>query len=170
MFLCCAFFIIRPIPFERFPTISGRIRYRQRYTELLEGDTPRDRDLYRRCYPVHLRLEVDSRRFGVAVYIRSYSRSIVLWVYCLGSLDGTDGWKYGVLGVYWTATNYKYYLENYTAHEKATNWWQAQFMKSGTWLGLLIAVSVILGILILVVIFLRKRIVLAIALIKEGSK
>lgn len=39
-----------------------------------------------------------------------------------------------------------------------------------TWMWILVILSVILAILLLVVIFLRKRIVIAIALIKEGSK
>lgn len=39
-----------------------------------------------------------------------------------------------------------------------------------TWMWILVILSIILAILLLVVIFLRKRIMIAIALIKEGSK
>lgn len=42
--------------------------------------------------------------------------------------------------------------------------------ESTTWLVLLIVASVLLVIIILVVLVLRKRIVIAIALVKEGSK
>lgn len=42
--------------------------------------------------------------------------------------------------------------------------------KKDTWLYLLIILSVLLTIIVLIVIFLRKRIAVAIALVKEGSK
>lgn len=44
------------------------------------------------------------------------------------------------------------------------------FVEANTWLYILIATSVVLVVILLFVIVFRKRIVIAIALIKEGSK
>ncbi|GJQ82551.1 hypothetical protein Trydic_g13006 [Trypoxylus dichotomus] len=99
----------------------------------------------------------------IYIFILRWVASILVWLSIFAAIGAL------AFCVYWTSQNYIYYKDNPNAHEDA-NWLQAAFMKSGTWLGLLIAFSVILGILVLVVIFLRKRIVLAIALIKEGSK
>ncbi|KRT83761.1 hypothetical protein AMK59_3922 [Oryctes borbonicus] len=100
----------------------------------------------------------------IYIFILRWVAAILVWLSILAAIGAL------AFCVYWAADNYRYYRDNPTAHEEATNWLQAEFMKSGTWLGLLIAFSIILGILLIVVIFLRKRIVLAIALIKEGSK
>lgn len=47
---------------------------------------------------------------------------------------------------------------------------QSIFAEASTWLVILIVVAVIVAILFVMIIFLRNRITIAIALIKEGSK
>ncbi|KAF5306741.1 hypothetical protein FQA39_LY01499 [Lamprigera yunnana] len=80
----------------------------------------------------------------------------------------------GVLAVlsfcmYICIKNYKYYLNNKVVQE-STEWYQQLLEKKGTWLSFTIIVAVALCIIVLMLIFLRKRIVLAIALIKEASR
>ncbi|KAK9719051.1 Plasma-membrane choline transporter [Popillia japonica] len=100
----------------------------------------------------------------IYIFILRWIAAILVWLSILGAIAALS------FGVYWAYSQYRYYSDNPYAHEKASNWFQELIMKSGTWMGLLIAFSILLAILLLVVIFLRKRIVLAIALIKEGSK
>lgn len=69
--------------------------------------------------------------------------------------------------------NYAYYKANPVGLHQTTNlkgFAESIFAKSETWLFILIVVAVVLLILFLVVIFLRNRITIAIALIREGSK
>ncbi|CAH0722356.1 unnamed protein product, partial [Brenthis ino] len=69
--------------------------------------------------------------------------------------------------------NYAYYKANPVSLHQTTNlkgFAESIFAKSETWLFILIVVAVVLLILFLVVIFLRNRITIAIALIREGSK
>ncbi|CAH2100196.1 unnamed protein product [Euphydryas editha] len=69
--------------------------------------------------------------------------------------------------------NYEYYKANPVGLYQTTNlkgYAQSIFAKSGTWLAILIILAVVFLILLFVIIFLRKRIVIAIALIREGSK
>ncbi|KAI4460117.1 choline transporter-like (slc family 44) [Holotrichia oblita] len=100
----------------------------------------------------------------IYIFILRWVAAILVWLSILGAIAALS------FGVYWAYSQYRYYKDNPTAYEDATNWFQELIMRSGTWMGLLIAFSILLAILLLVVIFLRKRIVLAIALIKEGSK
>lgn len=69
--------------------------------------------------------------------------------------------------------NFEYYKANPVGLYQTTNlkgYAQSIFAKYQTWLVILIALAVIFLILLLVVIFLRNRISIAIALIREGSK
>ncbi|XP_038209428.1 choline transporter-like 2 isoform X2 [Zerene cesonia] len=69
--------------------------------------------------------------------------------------------------------NYEYYKANPVGLYQTTNlkgYAQSIFTKYSTWLVILVIVAVIFLILLLVVIFLRNRITIAIALIREGSK
>ncbi|KAI4460146.1 choline transporter-like (slc family 44) [Holotrichia oblita] len=100
----------------------------------------------------------------IYIFILRWVAAILVWLSILGAIAALS------FGVYWAYSQYRYYKDNPTAYLDATNWFQELIMRSGTWMGLLIAFSILLAILLLVVIFLRKRIVLAIALIKEGSK
>lgn len=72
------------------------------------------------------------------------------------------------LGVYLTAKQYVYYRDNVV--EESDNIIDKYLGNRDTWLAFLIISSTILGIILLVLLVLRKRILLAIALIKEGSK
>ena len=69
--------------------------------------------------------------------------------------------------------NYEYYKANPVSLIQTTNlkgYAQSIFAKNETWLVLLIILAVVFLILFLVIIFLRNRITIAIALIREGSK
>lgn len=77
-------------------------------------------------------------------------------------------------GVYYSYTQYSYFkmYPNFNT-DSTTNIYslvRKWLNQHETWMWILVILSVILAILLLVVIFLRKRIVIAIALIKEGSK
>ncbi|XP_063547209.1 choline transporter-like 2 isoform X3 [Cydia strobilella] len=58
----------------------------------------------------------------------------------------------------------------YTTSYSLQGFFQTMFSKHQTWLALLIILAIILIIVLLIVIFLRSRITIAIALIREGSK
>lgn len=74
-----------------------------------------------------------------------------------------------ILGVYFSTTKYIYFRDNASTEDQ--NSVIDQYLQNKNfWLAALIVSSVILGIILLVLLFLRKRINLAIALIKEGSK
>lgn len=91
----------------------------------------------------------------------------VVWI-SIGALIGLLGFL-----VYLCYKNYAYYRANPVTLIQTTNlkgYAESIFTKHQTWLALLIILAVILVILVLIVIFLRSRIVIAIALIKEGSK
>ncbi|KYB28984.1 CTL-like protein 2 [Tribolium castaneum] len=75
-----------------------------------------------------------------------------------------------IAGVYFTTVKY-IELKNKTDEDVETNnIFESYATKKDTWLVLLIICSIVLAIVLLMMIFLRKRIVLAIALVKEGSK
>ncbi|KAM3966834.1 choline transporter-like 2 isoform 2-T2 [Aphomia sociella] len=75
--------------------------------------------------------------------------------------------------VYLCYKNYKYYLDNPVQMTQTTNllgYTQSMFSKHQTWLIILIIAAIVFVVMFLMVIFLRGRIVIAIALIREGSK
>lgn len=75
--------------------------------------------------------------------------------------------------VYLCYKNYAYYRANPVSLHQTTNlkgYAESLLTKQETWMVLLVVVAIVLVILLLVVIFLRKRITIAIALIREGSK
>ncbi|XP_039765563.1 choline transporter-like 2 isoform X1 [Pararge aegeria] len=75
--------------------------------------------------------------------------------------------------IYLCYKNYEYYKANPVGLYQTTNlkgYAQSIFAKYETWLVILIVLAVLLLILFLVVVFLRSRITIAIALIREGSK
>lgn len=85
------------------------------------------------------------------------------------------GGFFALLGfaVYLCYKNYKYYLDNPIHMSSTTNllgYTQSMFTKHQTWLAILIIAAITLVVMLLIVIFLRGRIVIAIALIREGSK
>ncbi|XP_063909767.1 choline transporter-like 2 isoform X2 [Zophobas morio] len=78
-----------------------------------------------------------------------------------------------VAAVYFTAAKYielKDQTDSTTTQNDNQNVFESYATKKDTWLVLLIIASIVLAIVLLILIFLRKRIILAIALVKEGSK
>lgn len=75
-----------------------------------------------------------------------------------------------ITGTYLTAKNYDYYKKHPYDHENAKNMFEKYVKTKEFWLVLLIISSVVLALLLFVLIFIRKQVILAIALIKEGSK
>ncbi|XP_075987472.1 choline transporter-like 2 isoform X2 [Anticarsia gemmatalis] len=91
----------------------------------------------------------------------------VVWASIVGLL--------GLLGfcVYLCYKNYAYYRANPVSLIQTTNlkgYFQSLLTTKETWMVLLVLVAIVLVILLLMVIFLRSRITIAIALIREGSK
>lgn len=92
----------------------------------------------------------------------------LLWFSILGVI--------GVLafGIYWSQKEYRYFVANPPLRPDAGTNLQAIFNNymhsKTTWLVILILLSVLLVVLLLVLLVLRKRIQIAIALVKEGSK
>lgn len=74
------------------------------------------------------------------------------------------------LGVYFTNSKYQYYKSNVDATEESSGVFNKYLSNKNLWLTFLIISATVLAIIVLILLFLRKRIVLAIALIKEGSK
>ncbi|CAG5041956.1 unnamed protein product [Parnassius apollo] len=75
--------------------------------------------------------------------------------------------------IYLCYKNYIYYRNNPVTLIQTSNlkgYAQSIFTKQETWMTLLVVLAVVLVILLVIVIFLRKRITIAIALIREGSK
>lgn len=70
------------------------------------------------------------------------------------------------LGVYLSAIKYKSLNEITQTNPGMSSIWE----QKDVWLAILIIVSILLGICLLMLLFLRKRILIAIALIKEASK
>ncbi|XP_068628410.1 choline transporter-like 2 isoform X4 [Battus philenor] len=75
--------------------------------------------------------------------------------------------------IYLCYKNYVYYRDNPVSLVQTTNlkgYAQSIFTKQETWMTILVILAIVLAILLIIVIFLRSRIVIAIALIREGSR
>lgn len=81
---------------------------------------------------------------------------------------------FSIAGVYYSYRQWMYFNNNpvdrYNLQPNLKSLINSYFVKADTWLYILIASSIALTIVLLFVILFRKRIVIAIALIKEGSK
>ncbi|XP_044258638.1 choline transporter-like 2 isoform X2 [Tribolium madens] len=75
-----------------------------------------------------------------------------------------------IAGVYFTTVKYIELKDKTDEDVETNNIIESYATKKDTWLVLLIICSIVLAIVLLMMIFLRKRIILAIALVKEGSK
>lgn len=77
-------------------------------------------------------------------------------------------------GVYFSYHQYDFYSKNpvdrYNLQPNLKSLISSYFVEARTWLYILIAVAVVLTVILLLILVFRKRIVIAIALIKEGSK
>ncbi|CAK1599547.1 unnamed protein product [Parnassius mnemosyne] len=75
--------------------------------------------------------------------------------------------------IYLCYKNYIYYRNNPVTLIQTSNlkgYAQSIFTKQETWMTMLVVLAIVLTILLIIIIFLRKRITIAIALIREGSK
>lgn len=78
-----------------------------------------------------------------------------------------------ILGIYYVTLQYVYWKANPVAPSHSFNLSsnvKNLLQDSTTWLVIDVALGVIFLVIFLMVVFLRKRIVIAIALVKEGSK
>lgn len=91
---------------------------------------------------------------------------IMVWVLIFGLLGAG---AYGIWHCYWEYDNYKNKSASISDVGVSTDF-GAYLQVQETWLAFLIIISIAEGILLLTLIFLRKRILIAIALIQEASK
>ncbi|CAL8299300.1 unnamed protein product [Lota lota] len=95
-----------------------------------------------------------------------FTAPVMVWVLIIGLL-GAGG--YGIWHCYWEYNNYK--TKAATIHDIGfTTNLQVYLQTQETWLAFLIIISVAEAIILLTVIFLRTRILIAIALIQEASR
>lgn len=99
----------------------------------------------------------------IYIVLMRWIAAVMVWLSMVGVLVVLS------FGIYQCHKNYVYYKEH-KVYTDTSPWYQSLLYKPGTWMTLLIITSVILAIVVLLLIFLRKRIVLAISLIKEASK
>ncbi|XP_069032951.1 choline transporter-like protein 4 [Embiotoca jacksoni] len=95
-----------------------------------------------------------------------FTAPVMVWVLIVGLLAAG---AYGIWHCYWEYDNYKRTSASITDIGFTTNF-NTYLQVQETWLAFLIIISVIEAILILTLIFLRTRILIAIALIQESSK
>uniref|UniRef100_A0A7N6AFQ9 Choline transporter-like protein n=1 Tax=Anabas testudineus TaxID=64144 RepID=A0A7N6AFQ9_ANATE len=95
-----------------------------------------------------------------------FTAPVMVWVLIIGVLGAG---AYGIWHCYWEYANYKSASATITNVGFTTNL-QVYLQVQETWLAFLIIISVVEAILLLTIIFLRTRILIAIALIQESSK
>ncbi|XP_065169791.1 choline transporter-like 2 isoform X2 [Atheta coriaria] len=98
------------------------------------------------------------------IFIMRWIAKIMVWLTIFGTIALL------AFSTYLTAKNYDYYKKHPYDHENAKNMFEKYVKTKEFWLVLLIISSVVLALLLFVLIFIRKQVILAIALIKEGSK
>ncbi|XP_034016128.1 choline transporter-like protein 4 [Thalassophryne amazonica] len=91
---------------------------------------------------------------------------VMVWVLIIGILGAG---AYGIWHCYWEYNNYKRQSASITDIGFTTNF-KVYLQVQETWLAFLIIISVVEAIILLTVIFLRNRILIAVALIQESSK
>uniref|UniRef100_H3C1F0 Choline transporter-like protein n=1 Tax=Tetraodon nigroviridis TaxID=99883 RepID=H3C1F0_TETNG len=95
-----------------------------------------------------------------------FTAPIMVWVLIIGLLGAG---AYGIWHCYWEYDNYKQRSASISEIGFTTNF-SVYLQVQETWLAFLIIISIAEAIILLTVIFLRKRILIAIALIQESSK
>uniref|UniRef100_A0A8C6P9C8 Choline transporter-like protein n=1 Tax=Nothobranchius furzeri TaxID=105023 RepID=A0A8C6P9C8_NOTFU len=95
-----------------------------------------------------------------------FTAPIMIWVLIVGLLGAG---AYGIYHCYWEYANYKQQNASISTVGLTTNL-QVYLQVQETWLAFLIIISVAEAIILLTLIFLRTRILIAIALIQESSK
>lgn len=99
----------------------------------------------------------------IYIVLMRWIAGVMVWISIVGVLAVMS------FGVYFCVKKYQYYKANPVYHQSSV-WYETILEKTGTWLAFTIVLSIILLIIFLLLIFLRKRIVLSIALIKEASR
>ncbi|KAK7906978.1 hypothetical protein WMY93_015590 [Mugilogobius chulae] len=95
-----------------------------------------------------------------------FTAPVMVWVLIFGVLGAG---AYGIYHCYWEYDNYKKQSASITDVGFTTNF-NVYLQVQETWLAFLIIIAIVEAILLLTLIFLRKRILIAIALIQESSK
>ncbi|XP_049458988.1 choline transporter-like protein 4 [Epinephelus fuscoguttatus] len=95
-----------------------------------------------------------------------FTAPVMVWVLIIGVLGAG---AYGIWHCYWEYDNYKQQSASITDIGFTTNF-KVYLQVQETWLAFLIIISVAEAIILLTIIFLRTRILIAIALIQESSK
>ncbi|CAL1583414.1 unnamed protein product [Knipowitschia caucasica] len=95
-----------------------------------------------------------------------FTAPVMVWVLIVGVLVAG---AYGIYHCYWEYDNYSRNSASISDIGLTTNI-QSYLQVKETWLGILIIISIVEAVVLLTVIFLRKRILIAIALIQESSK
>uniref|UniRef100_A0A674NF35 Choline transporter-like protein n=1 Tax=Takifugu rubripes TaxID=31033 RepID=A0A674NF35_TAKRU len=95
-----------------------------------------------------------------------FTAPVMVWVLIAGLLAAG---AYGIWHCYWEYDNYKQLSASITDVGFTTNF-SVYLQVQETWLAFLIIISVAEAVILLTLIFLRKRILIAIALIQEASK
>ncbi|XP_070702069.1 choline transporter-like protein 4 [Pempheris klunzingeri] len=95
-----------------------------------------------------------------------FTAPVMVWVLIIGVLGAG---AYGIWHCYWEYDNYKQAAASITDIGFTTNF-NVYLQVQETWLAFLIIISVAEAIILLTIIFLRTRILIAIALIQESSK
>ncbi|XP_034747160.1 choline transporter-like protein 4 [Etheostoma cragini] len=95
-----------------------------------------------------------------------FTAPVMVWVLIIGVLGAG---AYGIWHCYWEYANYKQASATISNIGFTTNF-KVYLQVQETWLAFLIIISVVEAILLLTLIFLRTRILIAIALIQESSK
>ncbi|XP_041810612.1 choline transporter-like protein 4 isoform X2 [Chelmon rostratus] len=95
-----------------------------------------------------------------------FTAPVMVWVLIVGVLGAG---AYGIWHCYWEYDNHKQASATISDIGFTTNF-KAYLQVQETWLAFLIIISVVEGIILLTVIFLRTRILIAVALIQESSK
>lgn len=95
-----------------------------------------------------------------------FTAPVMVWVLIIGVLGAG---AYGIWHCYWEYDNYKKMSATINDIGFTTNF-NSYLQVQETWLAILIIIAIVEAILLLTLIFLRKRILIAIALIQESSK
>ncbi|KAI3358724.1 hypothetical protein L3Q82_015142, partial [Scortum barcoo] len=95
-----------------------------------------------------------------------FTAPVMVWVLIIGVLGAG---AYGIWHCYWEYNNYKQASATISNVGFTTNF-SVYLQVQETWLAFLIIISVVEAIILLTIIFLRTRILIAIALIQESSK
>ncbi|XP_023665535.1 choline transporter-like protein 4 isoform X3 [Paramormyrops kingsleyae] len=95
-----------------------------------------------------------------------FTAPVLVWVLIVGVLAAD---AYGIWHCYWEYNNYKNSNTTINTIGFTTNF-SAYLQVKETWLAFMIILCVVEAILLLILLFLRKRILIAIALIQEASK